>query len=38
MGEMKNVGKILTGNHERKRPLGRSKRRWEKSITMHLKE
>jgi hypothetical protein len=38
MLEMKNAYKILIGKSERKRLLGRHKRRWEKNIKMGLKE
>jgi hypothetical protein len=35
MGEMREV---LVGNSEGKSPLGRSRRRWENSIRMYLRE
>jgi hypothetical protein len=38
MGEESNVYRALTGNLERKRPLGRPRRRWENGIRMELKE
>jgi hypothetical protein len=38
MGEMRNSYKILVGKPEGKRPLERSRRRWEITITMDLKE
>jgi hypothetical protein len=38
MGKMRNVYKILFGKSEGKRLLGRSKRKWEDNIKMHLKE
>jgi hypothetical protein len=38
MGEMKNAYKILVGNPEVKRPLGRPRRRWEDIIKMYLGE
>jgi hypothetical protein len=36
-GEMRNAHKILVGEHERKRSLGRHRRRWE-DITIDLTE
>jgi hypothetical protein len=38
MGEKRNEYRILVGNPERKRPLGRPRRRWVKSIKMDLRE
>jgi hypothetical protein len=38
MGEMRNEHKILIGKPEEKRPLGRSRRRWEDNIRMDLNE
>jgi hypothetical protein len=38
MGEMRNAYKIFVGKYEGKRPLGRSRCRWEDSIKMDLKE
>jgi hypothetical protein len=38
MGEKKNAYRILVGNPERKRPLGRSRRRWVDNINMDLRE
>jgi hypothetical protein len=38
MGEMRNKYNILVGKPEEKRPLGRSKHRWEDNITMNLRE
>jgi hypothetical protein len=38
MGEMRNSYKILVGKTEGKRPLGRSRRRWEDNITMDLRK
>jgi hypothetical protein len=38
MGEKRNACRILVGNLERKRPLGRSKRRWVNSIKMDLRK
>jgi hypothetical protein len=37
-GEKRNAYRILVGNPERKRPLGRPKRRWEDNIKMDLRE
>jgi hypothetical protein len=37
MEEMRNVYKMLVGNPEGKRPLGRNRRRWE-DIKMDLKQ
>jgi hypothetical protein len=34
MGELRNVFVILVGNPERKRQLGRSRRRWEDSTNI----
>jgi hypothetical protein len=34
MEMMQNAYKILVGKHEGKRPLGRSRRRWEDNIRM----
>jgi hypothetical protein len=36
IGEMKIEYKVLVGKCERKRPLGRSKRRWEGNIKINL--
>jgi len=36
MGEMRNSYNILVGKPEGKRPLGRTKRRWEDNIAMDL--
>jgi hypothetical protein len=36
MGEMKNAFKILIGISERKRPLGRPRRKWKDNIKMYL--
>jgi hypothetical protein len=36
-GENRNVCRILEGKTERKRPLGRSKRRWLDNIEMNLR-
>jgi hypothetical protein len=36
MGEEKKVYKVLVGNFEGKRPLGRPRRMWEDGITMDL--
>jgi len=38
MGEMRNSSKILAGEPEWKRPLGRPRRRWEANIKMDFKE
>jgi hypothetical protein len=38
MGEGRGVCRVLVGKPERKRPLGRSRRRWENSIKMGLGE
>ena len=38
MEEGKSAFKILTGKSTGKRPLGRSRRRWEDNISMDLKE
>jgi hypothetical protein len=38
MGEERKVYKVLVGNLEGKRPLGRPRRRWEDGIRMNLGE
>jgi hypothetical protein len=38
MGEERNVCKVWMGKPEGKRPLGRSRRRWEDGIRMDLRE
>jgi hypothetical protein len=38
MGQDRNVYKVLMGNPEGKRPLGRSRRRWEDGIRMDIRE
>jgi hypothetical protein len=38
MGEKRNVYRLLAGKPERKRPLGRSRRRWMDNIKMDLLE
>jgi hypothetical protein len=38
MGEERKVYKVLVGNSEGKRPLGRPRRRWEDGIRMYLTE
>jgi hypothetical protein len=38
MGEERKVYKVLVGKLEEKRPLGRSRRRWEDGIKMDLRE
>jgi hypothetical protein len=38
MGENRAVHRVLVGKPEVKRPLGRSRRRWENNIKMDLRE
>jgi len=38
MGERRGVYRVLVGKIERRRPLGRSRRRWEDNIKMDLQE
>jgi len=38
MGEGRGVHRVLVGNPEGKRPLGRPRRRWEENIKMDLRE
>jgi hypothetical protein len=38
MGERRGIYRILVGIPEGKRPLGRSRCRWEDNIKMHLQE
>jgi hypothetical protein len=38
MGEERKVYRVLVGNPEGKRPLGRPRRRWEDGIRMDLRE
>ena len=38
MGEGRGVHRVLVGKRERKRPLGRPRRRWEDNIKMDLRE
>jgi len=38
MGERRGVYRVLVGIPERKRPLGRPRRRWEDNIKMDLQE
>jgi hypothetical protein len=38
IGENRNAYRMLFGNPEGKRPLGRPKRRWVDNIKMHLRE
>ena len=38
MGEGRDVNRVLVGKPEGKRPLGRSRRRWENNIKMDLQE
>jgi len=36
--EMRNAYSILIGKHKRKRPLGRSRRRWKDNVQICLRE
>jgi hypothetical protein len=38
MGERRGVYRVLVGKHERERPLGRPRRKWEDNIKMDLQE
>jgi hypothetical protein len=38
MKAKRNAHRILVGKPERKRPLGRPRRRWEDNITINLRE
>jgi hypothetical protein len=38
MGEERNVYKVFMGKPEGKRPLGRTRRRWEDGISIDLRE
>jgi hypothetical protein len=38
MGDERGVHRVLVGNPEEKRPLGRPRRRWEDNIKMDLQE
>jgi hypothetical protein len=38
MGEERGVHRVLVGRPERKRPLGRPRRRWEDNIKVDLQE
>ena len=38
MGEGRGVHRVLVGKSERKRPLGRPRRRWEDNIKMDIQE
>ena len=38
MGEGRGVHRVLVGKPERKRPLGRPRRRWEDNIKMDLRK
>jgi hypothetical protein len=38
MGEKRNAYRILLGNPEEKRPMGRPRRRWVNNIKMYLRE
>jgi len=35
---VRNAYKILVGKHERKKPLGRSRRKWEDNIRIDIRE
>jgi len=37
-GERRGVNRVLVGKPERKRPLGRPRRRWEDNVKMDIKE
>jgi hypothetical protein len=37
MGETRNMNEILVGKSERKRPLGRPRRRWEDNIRIDVR-
>ncbi len=37
-GQMRSAYRVLVGKPEKKRSLGRSRRRWEDNIKMHLQE
>jgi hypothetical protein len=37
-GEGRGVNRVLVGKHERKRPLGRPRRRWDYSIKADIQE
>jgi hypothetical protein len=38
MGEERGVHRVLVGKHEGKRPMGRTRRRWEDNIKMDFQE
>jgi hypothetical protein len=38
MGEKRNAYRILVGKPERRRPVGKPRRRWEDNIKMDLRE
>jgi hypothetical protein len=38
MGQERKFHKVLVGNPEEKRPLGRPRRRWEDEMKMYLRE
>jgi hypothetical protein len=38
MGEKRGAHRVLVGKHERKRPLGRPRSKWEDNIKMDLQE
>jgi len=38
MGQSRGLHRVLVGEPERKRPLGRPRRRWEDNIKMDLQE
>jgi len=38
IGRVRNACKILVGNHEGKRPVGRPRRSWKNSVKMEVKE
>jgi len=38
MGQMRDVYRVLVGKPEEKRPLGRTRHRWEDNIKMDLQE
>jgi hypothetical protein len=38
MGEKRNAYRVLVGKPERKRPLGRPRRRWEYNIKVEFRE
>jgi len=38
MGERRDVYRVLVGKHDGKKPLGRSRRRWDDNIKMDIQE